>query len=193
MIGLDHLLFLLALLLPAVLVFRDEEWQPVERLPQALWNVLTVVTLFTIAHSITLSLAALEILRLPERLIESLIAASIAIAGIANFIAAPRKKMWVVIVGFGLLHGLGFANVLAPYGVQPSNIVVTLLAFNIGVEIGQVIFVVLCFPALYVLRTSRFYVPVVLHGGSALLILIALYWFAKRAFLLDLSVSGFLA
>ncbi|MDX1784496.1 MAG: HupE/UreJ family protein [Roseovarius sp.] len=192
LIGLDHLLFLLALLFPAVLVFRNRHWERVDGLRPALLNVLAIVTLFTIAHSITLSLAALEILRLPERLVESLIAVSIAIAAAANLVAAPRRQIWVVIFGFGLLHGMGFANVLAPYGVEPSNIVVTLLAFNIGVELGQITFVVACFPILYMLRKSRLYIPVVLYGGSALLILIALYWFVERAFGINMSVLSLL-
>ncbi|UXX81423.1 HupE/UreJ family protein [Roseovarius pelagicus] len=192
LIGYDHLFFLLALLFPAVLVYRDRHWDAVEGLRPALMNVVAVVTLFTIAHSITLSLAALEILRLPERLIESLIAASIAIAAAANLIAAPRRQIWIVIFGFGLLHGMGFANVLAPYGVEPTNIVVTLFAFNVGVELGQILFVVLCVPLLYMLRKSRLYVPVVLYGGSSLLILIALYWFVERAFGVNMSVSSLL-
>jgi len=192
LIGYDHLLFLVALLLPSVLVAGAAGWQPVPGVPQALWNVVKVVALFTIAHSITLSLAALEVVRLPERLVESLIAASIAVAAAANLIAAPRRSLWIVIVGFGLLHGMGFATVLAPYGVSSGNMVPSLLAFNLGIEIGQVIFIVACFPILYLLRHVRLYVPVVLYGGSFLLILVSLYWFTKRAFGIEFSLSNFL-
>lgn len=192
LIGYDHLLFLFALLLPAVLTLRNRSWVPVDSLRSGLMNVLTVVTLFTIAHSVTFSLAALELIRLPERLVETLIAASIAIAAAANLTATPRRRVWIVICGFGLLHGLGFANVLSPLGVDPSNLFVTLLGFNIGVEIGQIAFVLICFPVLFVLRKLWVYVPVFLYGGSSLLMLIALYWCVKRAFMLDVSLSRLL-
>lgn len=192
LIGYDHLLFLLALLLPAVLVVQNRTWVPVGGLRAGVMNVLTVVTLFTIAHSITFSLAALEVVRLPERLVESLIAASIAVAAAANLFAIQRAGKWIVIVGFGLLHGLGFANVLSPLGVDPSNLFVTLFGFNIGVEVGQVAFVLVCFPVLFLIRKTRIYVPVFLYGGSLLLTLIALYWFAKRAFDLEFSLSAIL-
>jgi len=190
--GYDHLLFLLALLLPAVLVVQNRTWVPVGGLRAGVMNVLTVVTLFTIAHSITFSLAALEVVRLPERLVDSLIAASIAVAAAANLFAIQRVGKWLVIVGFGLLHGLGFATVLSPLGVDPSNLFVTLSGFNIGVEVGQVAFVLICFPVLFLIRNARIYVPVFLYAGSLVLTLIGLYWFAKRAFDLDISLSAIL-
>jgi len=115
--GIDHLLFLLSLLLPAVLRRRDQHWQAVPLAKPAFVNILKVVTAFTVAHSITLSLAAFDVVRLPSRLTESVIAASIIVAALNNIFPKVTEGRWRIAFAFGLLHGFGFASVLADMGL----------------------------------------------------------------------------
>lgn len=188
LIGYDHVAFLLTLLLSSVLVVRAGRFTPVPKFRDALLNVVKIATLFTIAHSITLSLAALEWVSFPGRIIESLIAASIIIVAFNNLFAFKKRWIWFAVFTLGLVHGLGFATVLAPLGVASSSIVWSLLAFNIGVEIGQGAIIAICFPVLFFLRGSALYIPVILRGGSVILLLIAVLWFVERAFQFDLPV-----
>ena len=113
--GVDHLLFLLSLLLPAVLLRREQRWQAVPQAAPAFLGILKVVTAFTFAHSITLSLAAFDVIRLPGRLTESMIAASIIIAALNNVFPIVTEARWRIAFAFGLLHGFGFASVLFTY------------------------------------------------------------------------------
>ena len=198
-IGFDHILFLLALLLPSVLRFRSKEgevtgvdlgnksWKPVDRLKPALINVVKIVTFFTIAHSITLCLAAFEIISLPPRLIESIIAISIALAAIHNIYPRFSGKEWVIAFVFGLFHGFGFASVLAERGLNGNYLALSVFGFNLGVEIGQLAIIALVFPVLYLLRKTSLY-PKIRVFGSILLILFSLYWFIERAFDVDFPV-----
>ena len=110
-IGIDHILFLIALLLPAVVIYSDRRWQPVSTFPQAFRAVVKVVTAFTIAHSITLSLAAFAVVDLPSRLVESVIAASIVVAALNNIFPLVQKRIWALAFAFGLVHGLGLKKV----------------------------------------------------------------------------------
>ncbi|MEQ9406946.1 MAG: HupE/UreJ family protein [Fuerstiella sp.] len=110
-IGLDHILFIITLLLPAVLIYKEAEWQPVPKFRTAFWNIVRIVTIFTVAHSITLSLAALGLVRLPSRLVESVIALSIVLVALNTITPGFRDRTWIVIFVFGLFHGLGFASV----------------------------------------------------------------------------------
>lgn len=185
-IGLDHILFLLALVLPAVLERKDGRWKPVASFRTALINIVSIVTFFTIAHSITLSLAALEVIQLPSTLVESIIAASIAIAALNNLYSRFQVREWGIAFVFGLFHGLGFASVLTHLGLQQQNLVLSLLGFNLGVEIGQVVIICALFPLLYSLRRTHLYFPI-LRYGSVFLIVVALSWFAERAFGLAFS------
>ena len=197
-IGFDHILFLLALLLPSVLKFRsndgfltagsnDKVWIPVERLKPALINVVKIVTFFTIAHSITLCLAAFEIISLPPRLIESIIAISIALAAIHNIYPLFPGKEWLIAFVFGLFHGFGFASVLAEKGLVGNYLGLSIFGFNLGVEIGQLAIILLVFPILYLLRKTFLY-PKIRVFGSIILILFSLYWFIERAFNVDFTV-----
>lgn len=180
--GYDHILFLLALLLPGVLRRGDGTWQPVPEVKPALMNVLKVVTAFTAAHSITLSLAALGIVHLPVRLIESAIAASVALAAVNNIVPVFTERGWMVAFGFGLLHGFGFANALADLGLRHGQLAATLFGFNLGVEIGQLAIVAVFLPVALSLRGLLFYRRFVLQAGSAAIMLIATTWFAERCF-----------
>lgn len=179
-IGFDHILFLIALLLPAVLVRDGKRWVPVANLRAAFWNVLGIVTAFTAAHSVTLSLAALEIVSLPSRLVESVIAASVALAAANNLWPMIRDKGWLVAGGFGLVHGFGFASVLGELGLGGGSLAVPLVGFNVGVELGQLAIVLVFVPVAFALRGTTFYRNVVFKGGSALVVALALYWMVER-------------
>ena len=185
-IGFDHILFLLSLLLPAVGLWAGRRWQPVDRLRQAGWEVLRIVTAFTVAHSITLSLAALGLVSLPSRLVESAIAASVLLAALNNVWPLFQGRRWMVAFAFGLLHGFGFASVLIDLGLPQGALAVALLGFNLGVELGQLAIVAVFLPLAFALRRSGFYRYGVLTGGSLLIALLAGLWFVERAFELKL-------
>ena len=188
-IGFDHILFLLALLLPAVLLRR--RWgrgsgvHGVSRFREASLGVLAVVTAFTLAHSITLSLAALQIISLPSRLVESAIAASVVFAAANNLVPMVHGR-WLMAFFFGLIHGFGFASVLTELGLPTGALAVSLVGFNLGVELGQLAIVAVFLPLAFVLRHTPFYQRGVLVGGSWAALLVALAWFVERAF--DLSL-----
>lgn len=184
-IGLDHILFLLALVLPSVLSREDGRWKPVPSLRPAFMNIVAIVTFFTLAHSVTLSLAALDVLRLPPRLVESIIAGSIAVAALHNLYPRWNVREWAIAFVFGLFHGFGFAGVLGDIGLRQDFMALSLLGFNLGVEIGQIAIIAVVFPILYGLRMRRWYVPVVLRYGSVLLIATSLLWLVERV--LDVS------
>ena len=181
-IGYDHILFLLALLLPAVLLRRDNQWQGVDSLRRAVTEVLKVVTAFTLAHSITLSLAALGLISLPSRLVESAIAASVVVAALNNLRGKAESRRWVMAFAFGLIHGFGFASVLADLGLPQQALVLALVGFNLGVELGQLAIVAVFLPLAFALRHTAFYRTGVLRVGSVLVALLAGYWLAQRLF-----------
>ncbi len=187
-IGFDHILFLLSLLLPAVLVWADRAWQPAARLKSALWEVLRVVTAFTLAHSITLSLAALGAVTLPSRLVESAIAASVVLAALNNVMPVVHERRWLIAFVFGLIHGFGFAGVLADLGLPRDALLPALVAFNLGVELGQLAVVAAFLPLAWLLRCTQFYRRVILAGGSSGVMALAALWFAERALNLRLLV-----
>lgn len=211
-IGLDHILFLLALILPSVVRrwsdpriqtkvkqepnikhsgFITWDWFPVERFRPAFIYIVKIVTFFTIAHTITLSLASLEIINLPSRFVESIIALSIGLAAYHNIRPIFKGKDWVIAFVFGLFHGFGFASVLADLGLTSEFLTLSLLGFNIGVEIGQLVIIFMIFPILFLLRKLNLY-PKILVYGSILLIVISLYWFIERAFDVNLLVEDYL-
>ncbi|MEO1575982.1 MAG: HupE/UreJ family protein, partial [Pseudomonadota bacterium] len=189
-IGIDHILFLLALLIPSVVRRVDGRWQPVESFRDALIYVLKIVTVFTIAHTITLSLAALGKVSLSPRIVESIIALSIAVAALDILVPIFKGRIWLIVFGFGLFHGFGFASILGGIGIPPRYMVHSLLGFNVGVELGQVVIVCLLFPLLYVLRRSNFYIKGVLRAGAIALIVVSLYWFIERGFEIDLPAGA---
>jgi hypothetical protein len=174
--------FLLSLLLPAVGVWAGRRWQPVETFGQAFWDVLRIVTAFTVAHSITLSLAALGLVSLPSRLVESCIAASVVLAALNNVWAVFHGRRWMVAFAFGLIHGFGFASVLVDLGLPQGALALALLGFNLGVEAGQLAIVAAFLPTAFLLRRSAFYRRVVLLGGSLAIALVAGIWLAERVF-----------
>ena len=188
-IGFDHILFLLSLLLPAVGLWAGRRWEPVDRLGQAVAEVLKVVTAFTLAHSITLTLAVLGLVSLPSRVVESSIAASVVLAALNNVWPVFHGRRWMVAFAFGLLHGFGFASVLVDLGLPQGALAVALAGFNVGVELGQLAIVAAFLPLAYALRRSWFYRRAVLVGGSLLIAVLAGVWLAERA--LDLKLMPF--
>lgn len=172
-IGFDHVLFLLSLLLPAVLL--------APRFAPASWDVLKVVTAFTVAHSITLALAALSVISLPSRLVESAIALSVILAALNNVWPVVRRGRWLVAFCFGLVHGFGFASVLTELGLPQDTLLLALVGFNLGVEVGQLAIVGVFLPAAFLLRDTWAYRRVVAVGGSAAIALIAFGWLVERA------------
>ncbi len=179
--GIDHLLFLLSLLLPAVLRRRQHRWQAVPHAAPAFLNVLKVVTAFTLAHSITLSLAAFDIIRLPTRLTESAIAASIIVGALNNVFPLVTEARWRIAFAFGLLHGFGFAAVLSEMGLPQGARLVSLVAFNLGVEAGQLAVVLAVMPLAYLLRATRLYQRALLPWGSTAIAALAVVWLIQRA------------
>jgi len=185
-IGFDHILFLLSLLLPVVLVRVHGGWRGVDRIGESVREVLWVVTSFTVAHSITLSLAALGFVSLPSWLVESAIALSVVVAAFNNIVPMFNRLRWLVAFGFGLIHGFGFASVLAELGLPQDTLVLSLVGFNLGVEAGQLAIVVALLPVIFWLRNTAFYRRGILVGGSLLIMLLASVWLAERLFDLKL-------
>ena len=181
-IGYDHILFLVTLLLPAVLRRQEGRWTAVPRFRDGLLHVIGIVTAFTLAHSCTLSLAALGLIGLPSRLVESVIAGSIIIAALNNFYPVVTRRLWLVALTFGLAHGFGFASVLADLGLPRDARLVSLVAFNVGVELGQLAVVAVAMPLVYSLCRWRHYPRAVLQGGSLAIVSVASLWFIQRAF-----------
>jgi HupE / UreJ protein len=164
--GWDHLLFLLGLLL------RGGSWLAVAK----------IVTAFTLAHSITLALAALDIVVLPDRLVEAVIALSIAFVAAENLFGKPVvARRWLVSFCFGLVHGFGFSSALRELGLASAGLLVSLFGFNTGVEIGQGLVVAVALPALVLLRRTRWERRMVWSSSVAIL-LVGAVLFIERAF-----------
>lgn len=191
-LGYDHILFLLSLLFPAVLTRRHGSWQAAEKFRPVLIDVVKTVTAFTVAHSLTLSLATLGFVDLPSRWVESAIAASVVLAALNNMYPLISKKLWLVAFCFGLIHGLGFANVLKDLGLPQHLLLLSLLAFNLGVEMGQLAIVSIFLPAAFRLRKSWCYRRLIFSSGSALIVLIALIWLVERSLNTQLVDLGLL-
>jgi hydrogenase/urease accessory protein HupE len=172
-LGYDHIAFLLAVIL----------WG------RRLWPLVKVVTAFTLAHSLTLCLAVLDIVRLPSSVVEPLIAATIVFVAAENFFVHDIRKRWRATFVLGLVHGFGFAGALREYGLPPDAVAPALAAFNIGVEIGQVAIVGLICPLLLLsdrlggtapIRGQRH--PAVVYTCSAVILACGLYWLIERTF-----------
>lgn len=165
--GYDHILFVISLLFGA----------------KSIRNIFSLVTAFTIAHSITLALATLDIVQLPSRLVESAIALSIIYVALINiFNPNSKHQSWLAFV-FGLIHGFGFAGILSEMRLDGSHLATSLLSFNIGIEIGQLIIVSVVFPILLWLKKLTFKpIKWVIPGFSVAILAFGLVWFIERAF-----------
>jgi hypothetical protein len=181
-VGFDHILFLLSLLMPVVLVRSRAGWTTGPSLRAAGLEVLGIVSAFTVAHSITLTLATLRLVALPSRFVESAIAASVAVAALDNVWPLLRTRRTLVAFSFGLIHGFGFASALLDLGLPASILLLALGGFNLGVEVGQLAIVAAFLPLAFWMRASFFYRRVVLSSGSVAIALLALVWLAERVF-----------
>lgn len=161
--GYDHLAFLVGLLVGA----------------SSLLDVVKIVTAFTIAHSVTLGLATFGLVSLPPALIESLIALSIAWVAAENLLMDRIGRRWRITFAFGLIHGFGFSNVLRDMELPRSALALSLFTFNAGVEVGQLLFVLVAFPLIHRAMRTRWRTPLTLTGSSIVLCLGA-YWFVQR-------------
>jgi hypothetical protein len=163
-LGIDHLLFLVALL----------------ALASSLWQTVKIVTAFTVAHSITLSLAALDMVDVPSSIVEPLIAASIIWVAVENLVASSGAgRRWLVAAVFGLIHGLGFASALSELGLSREALVRALIGFNIGVELGQLAFVAVVMPPLvWASRPGR--LPRLPQILSVIVALVGAVWLVER-------------
>lgn len=185
-IGLDHILFLVTLLLVAVWRREGSGWVARESAASAWREALKLVSAFTVAHSLTLALATSGVLAPPSRWIESLIAASVLVAAVDNLRPFFKGPRWMMVALFGLVHGFGFAGPLQALGLEPGRLALPLLGFNLGVEIGQLALVAVLLPLACALRSARFYRIAVVGGGSALIVGMAGLWLVERS--LDISL-----
>jgi HupE / UreJ protein. len=161
--GYDHLAFVLAMILVG----------------RSLKDVAKIVTGFTVAHSLTLILAALGIVSMPDKVVESVIALSIAVVAAENLFLKQHDKRWIFAFAFGLVHGFGFSGVLRELGLPTEGLVSSLLSFNLGVEVGQLAVVAVTFPLVIALRRTSWHVPVV-RGASVAVLVMGLVWFGER-------------
>jgi hypothetical protein len=184
--GLDHVCFVLALLLVVVIARSGPErdrWQ-VRRPLDALRTTAAIVTAFTIAHSLTLAAASLGWIRLPGRLVESVIAASILYTAIEDVVRPDARHRFAMTFGFGLVHGLGFASVLEAR-LPPESVIAPLLGFNLGVELGQLAIVAIALPVFALAARAAGagrYRQVGLTAAAVPLAIIATKWLIERAF-----------
>lgn len=163
--GLDHILFVLALFL------LSKELKP----------LFLQISVFTVAHTVTLALSTLEVISLPGDIVEPLIALSIAFVAIENvFISSLKAWRYGVIFLFGLLHGMGFAGVLSDIGLPEEQFLISLLSFNVGVEVGQLTVVGLAFLAVVFFRNRSWYRKGIVIPASVLIAAVGLYWTAER-------------
>jgi hypothetical protein len=188
-IGFDHILFLLSLLLPAVLVWRERRWHGRDTFRASAFEVLKIVTAFTLAHSITLTLATLGVVALPSRFVESAIALSVVVAALNNVWPVITRRLAVLAFTFGLIHGFGFASVLLDLGLPKSALLLSLVGFNVGVEVGQLAIVAIFLPLAFLAKNHAFYRKLVLVGGSSVIVAISMVWLIERALNLKIITS----
>ena len=183
-IGIDHIVFLISLLLLAPLQparMKITKWPGAKTARPVLLDVFAVVTAFTIAHSITLCLTVMEWLTPPSDLVEQAIALSVVLASLNNLLGVYSLKRWRLAFVFGLIHGFGFANVLLDLGLPIGALVAALGGFNLGVELGQLVIVLVFLPLAWFMRHTLFYRWVVAAGGSFVIALLGVYWLLVRS------------
>ncbi len=188
--GLDHVLFLLTLLIPTVMAVTQARWTPSDGLYQPAMSVLKLGIAFALGHSITLGLASMGFIQPPAWITESLIALSIAYVALTVLVPRLHVNMVLVVAVLGLFHGFGFANALAPISIEPNQKLVTWVGFNIGIELGLIAIVLVVFPVFYILRHTKFYQLGLMKIAMIVLGLASLIWSEERAFDLMGPVFG---
>ncbi|OFE12878.1 hypothetical protein PHACT_06770 [Pseudohongiella acticola] len=190
-IGLDHILFLCALIIP-IMLGRSRAERPGEPSAAAsssaiFVDIFKVVTAFTVAHSITLILATLQIVVLPARLVESVIALSVAVTGLNIIFPIFRGRSWQIAFGFGLIHGFGFAGVLGDLALPTHLFISSLLSFNVGVEIGQLVIVAVLVPVLWLLDKTALTRRLTTIASGIVITGFGLLWLVERSLPMLLS------
>lgn len=186
--GADHLLFLTTLLLPAALVAVAGRWERGDSARRTFTRVVHVITAFTIGHSLTLIASSLGWVDVPSRPVEILIAASVGVSAVHAMRPLTSHGETLIAAGFGLVHGLAFAGILADLGLAGTTSVLTLFAFNIGIELAQLVAAALVFPSLYALSRTRTY-PTIRVGAAAIAGAAAIGWMLERLELVDNPLS----
>ena len=188
--GWDHMLFLGGLFLPAVVRRHGREWQPATSLKVAVTDTAIMATAFTLAHALTLSLAATGLFSPPTRWVESGVAASVMFAGLNNLVPMVYRGLFGLAAAFGLIHGAAIAGALIELGLPPGDRVWSLLAFNLGVEVAQLAVLLAVIPVSFICRRSPWYRWLVLIPGSLFITVVGLLWLIQRAFNVDLGIPS---
>jgi hypothetical protein len=178
-IGLDHILFLVATLLTVNLARNERTWKKEGKKRDIVKNTVILVSAFTLAHSITLTATALNLITLDSRWVELGIAISVMLTALNNIFPIVFRLGFLTF-GFGLLHGMGFASVFAELNAQSNSLVMSVAAFNIGVEVGQLAIVSLLLPLLVLVRNWPVYAKTIMPFASSVIAIIALNWTLQR-------------
>lgn len=177
--GTDHMLFLLTLLLPAMLTTENKRWGQFAGIKPGLLHLLKIVTAFTIGHSLTLLLGSVQWLHFPSKPIEVLIAVTILVSAFHAFRPLYPKREVFIAGGFGLIHGLAFAETLTNLQLSARQMILSILGFNVGIELMQLFLILLVFPVLLLLSKTRYY-AFVRQVGAVVMMLLALAWMVER-------------
>lgn len=178
-IGFDHILFLIVLLLPACLIRKNNRWESQTSISAVIKNTTLLVSSFTLAHTVTLSLATLKLVSFNPQLIEITIALSIVVCALNNVLNF-LKSNYILVFAFGLLHGFGFANVLGELINSANDATVPLLAFNLGVEVGQLAILLFLLPILFFISSQRWYKSKGIYVLSIISAICGTYWLIER-------------
>jgi hypothetical protein len=177
--GTDHILFILTLLLPAMLLAEKKRWTEFIGTTNSLLNLLKIITAFTIGHSLTLLLGSVQWINFPTKPIEVLIAITILISAFHAFCPIYPKKEIYVAGGFGLIHGLAFAETLTNLELSSNQMFLSILGFNVGIELMQILIILLVFPILILFSKTRYY-RLIRQTGAILMMILALAWMMER-------------
>ena len=188
--GWDHLLFLIGLFLPAVLRRQGAVWQPAASLRPVLVDLALLVTMFSLAHALTLSLAATGWLTLPTRAVESAVAATVVFAGLNNLVPMVYRRLAWLAGAFGLVHGAAMAGSLLELGLPAADRVWALLAFNIGIELAQLALLLLVVAPAFAVRGTLWYRWLILVPGSLAICAVGLQWLLLRAWNINLGIPA---
>jgi hypothetical protein len=188
--GFDHAMFLIALLLPAVLIRgADGAWQPVRRFKPAARDLAKLVAAYIVGCSLTLALAALGALRVPERAVEVAIAFTVGLAATNILVPLFRSRSWMVVLVCGGFHGLGFATLISDLGVVREAPGLSFLAFDLGIAIGVLLLATVLFPVLFLMRKMGFYRKLLLPAAALVMAVMSCVWMVERALGLDFLLT----
>lgn len=178
--GYDHLLFVAVLMIFAAFRRSEAGWAPLDGFGASALQTLTILTAFTLAHGVTLTLSLFHFVDAPARFVEPAVAATIMGAAIDNLLPLLSYARWTIAFGFGLVHGLAFATALGPMRLSTSGLLYALAGFNGGVELGQIAVALLLMPLVFTARRKRLYVSFIAPALTVLAFLLALLWFVDR-------------